>query len=173
VGGILQALNINGTFVAQIVDFILLFLFMRYFVWPPLSRALEERRERVRREMEAAEREREQAEADRRAQEQALAQARAEAQAILERAERTAAEQARALVAEARAQAERLERQVQEEIRREREAAMAALRNEVAELVLEATRKLLRARVDREEDRRLVESFISDAVETTGAGVER
>ncbi len=168
-GGILQALNVNGTFLAQIVDFVLLVLFMRFFVWPPLARAMEQRKQRVRQELADAEAERKRAEAEREAQARALEAARSEAQAIVERAQRTAAEEARSLLDEARAQGERLQRQVREEIAREREAAIAALRNEVAELVLEATGKLLRTRVDAAEDRRLVEDFIASAA---GAGVD-
>jgi F-type H+-transporting ATPase subunit b len=168
-GGILQALDINGTFVAQIVDFALLFLFMRFFVWPPLARAMEQRRQKVRQALAEAEEERRKAEEERLAQVRALEEARAEAQAIVERAQRTAAEEARTLLEEARAQGERLQRQFREEMERERAAAVLALRNEVAELVLEATGKLLRARMDNAEDRRLVADLISAAA-GPGAG---
>jgi len=60
--GILQSLGINGTFLAQIIDFLLLFVFLRIFAWPPLVRAMEARRQRVTEQLEAAERERQQAE---------------------------------------------------------------------------------------------------------------
>jgi F-type H+-transporting ATPase subunit b len=159
--GILRSLDINGTFIFQIVDFVLLFIFLRLFVWPPLVKAMEQRRERVQRELAAAEEERRRAAAEREEQRRALEQARAEAQALLERAQRAAAEETQRLLEEARAQSERLQKQVREEIGREREAAIAALRGEVADLVLHATAKLLRTRVDAQEDRRLVEEFIA------------
>lgn len=163
VAGILQQLNINGTFLFQILDFVLLLVFLRIFVWPPLVKAMAQRRERIERDLAAAEEERRRAAAEREEQRRALEEARAEAQAVIERAHRAAAEEARALLEEARAQAERLQKQVHEEIDREREAAIAALRNEVADLVMEATGRLLRARVGEDEDRRLVEEFIAAA----------
>lgn len=162
-GGILKALDIDGTFIYQIIDFALLFVFLRLFVWPPLVKALEQRRERISRELVAAEEERKRAVAERDEQRRALEEARAEAQAVVERVQRAASDESRRLLEEAREQAERMQKRVQEEIGREREAAVAALRGEVADLVLQATAKLLRARVDDAQDRRLVEEFITTA----------
>jgi F-type H+-transporting ATPase subunit b len=164
VGGILHSLGIDGTFLAEIVNFILLLLLLSWRAFPATKRVLAERRERIERALSEAEDQREEAV---RLREQHLAElqnARAEAQAIIERAQRVAAEQARALLAEAREQAERQRRSAAEDIARERDAALAQLRNEVADLVLAATAKLVRARLasDAEADRQLVEEFIGE-----------
>lgn len=166
IAGILKALDINGTFLAQMVDFVLLLVFMRLFVWPPLTRAMAERRRRIQQELADAEAQRLAAVAARDAQQLALDGARAEAEAILERARRVAAEEARTVLEEARAQSERSQQQAREEIGRERAAAIAALRGEVADLVITATERLLRVRLNENEDRRLVDEFIA----SVGAG---
>jgi F-type H+-transporting ATPase subunit b len=163
VGAILAALHINDTLLVQVVDFLLLLLFLRLFAWQPLLAAMEKRRRTIADQLAAAEDERQEAVRLRDQQRQELEAARAEAQQILERAQRAAAEQSREMLEAARAQAERLARQVREEIESEREAAVAALREEVADLVLAATAKLLRRRVDGPEDRRLVREFIGAA----------
>ena len=163
VGAILAALHINDTLLVQVVDFVLLLLFLRLVAWQPLLGAMEKRRRTIADQLSSAEGERQEAVRLREEQRRELEAARTEAQQILERAERAAAEQSRTMIEEAKEQAERLARQVREEIAREREAAVAALRGEVADLVLEATAKLLRKRVDEPEDRRLVMDFIGSA----------
>jgi F-type H+-transporting ATPase subunit b len=169
-GGILKALDIDGTFIYQIIDFLLLFLFLRVFVWPPLVQALERRRQTVEQQLVAAERERQEAAALREQQERAIAEARAQAQAIVERAQRAAAEEAKELLQEARELAERTRRQLSEELQREREAALAAVRSEVVDLVLALEEKLLRARVGAEEDRRLVQRLLAESAAPAEAG---
>jgi len=162
-GSILASLQINGTLLVQLVDFIVLLIFLRIFAWPPLLRVMEARRQRIADELGAAETERQEAVRLREEQLRDLSAAKTQAQEIVERAQRAAAEQARELLEEAKSQAERLARQAREEIGRERDAAVAALRDEMADLVLAAAGKLLRARVDAPEDRRLVQEFIGAA----------
>jgi len=94
--------------------------------------------------------------------ERALAAARAEAQAIVERAQRLAAEEGRAIVDQARAHAERIRSEAEQDAAREREAALVALRNDVVELALAAAGKVLERKVGEPEDRRLVEEFVAD-----------
>ena len=159
-GSILASLHIDGTLFAQVVDFVILFAFLRIFAWPPLVKAMEQRRKHIEEQLAAAQGEREEAVRLREQQHQDLADARVQAQAILERAQRAAAEESRRLLEDARAQVERLQRQAHDEISHEREAAVSALRAEVADLVLLAAGKLLRSRVDAPEDQRLVEGFL-------------
>ncbi len=160
-GGILTALGLNGgTFIFQIIDFLLLFLFLRIFVWPPLVKAMAQRRKRIEDQLAAAEADRQQAERMRQEREAALAAARAEAQSIVDRAERIAAEEAKTLLDDARSQAERIRLAVVEETAREKEAALRALRQDVADLALLAASKVLGRRVDAAEDRRLAEEFV-------------
>lgn len=160
--GILKALDITGTFVYQLVDFLLLFVFLRIFVWPPLVKAIQTRRQRIEEEIAAAQTERQEAEKVREEREQTLASARAEAQTIIERAERIASEQAKALVDEARAQAERIRQEATAETGREREAALRSLRQEVADLALLAASRVLGRRVGADEDRQLAEEFVAE-----------
>jgi F-type H+-transporting ATPase subunit b len=165
VASVLKALGIDGTFLAEIVNFLLLLLLLSWRAFPATKRVLAERRQRVEGALAQAEDEREEAV---RLKEQYLGElqkARGEAQAILDRAQRAAAEQTRQILDEARQQAERLKRQAQEDIARERDGAVLTLRREVAALVVAATEKLLRRRMDEAVDRQLVEEFLTDVAE--------
>jgi F-type H+-transporting ATPase subunit b len=165
VGTILKGLGIDGTFLAEIVNFILLLLLLSWRAFPATKRVLAERRQRVEGALAQAEGEREEAIRIKEQHLNELQAARAEAQAILDRAQRAAGEQTRQILDEARAHADRLRRQAEEEIARERDAAILALRREVADLVVAATERLLRQRVDAAADRRLVEEFLADVSE--------
>lgn len=167
-GSILASLGLNGTFWIEILNFVILFVFLRIFAWPPLVRAMEQRRKSVQEQLHAAQTEREEALRLREQQTRELAEAKTEAQVILDRAQRAAAEESRRLLEEARAAAERLQKQAQEEIGRERDAAVAALRGEMADLVVEAAGRLLRQRVDGDADRRLADEFILSAGREAG-----
>jgi|GEM_PF-107184 len=167
---ILASLGINpGTFVLQILNFAILFVFLRIVAWPPLVKAMEQRRKGIDDQLGAARNEREEAVRLREQQNRELAEAKSQAQAIVERAQRAAAEESRQLLEEARAQAERMQKQVREEIARERDAAVATLRSEMADLVVEAAGRLLGARMDSAEDHRLADEFIAAAGREAGS----
>ncbi len=161
-GSILAALHLHlGTFVLEILNFVLLFIFLRIFAWPPLVRAMEKRRHTIEDALAAAQQEREEAVRLRVAQQRDLEQARTQGQEIMERAQRAATQEAQRLLDEARAAAERLQAQAREELARERAAAAAELRREAADLVVAATGRLLGERVDEAADRRLAEEFVA------------
>jgi F-type H+-transporting ATPase subunit b len=163
--GILHSLGIDGTFLAEIINFLLLLLLLSWRAFPATKRVLEERRQKIETALAQSEDEREEAVRLREQHLAELQQARSEAQAILDRAQRTGAEQGRRLIEEAHQQAERLQRQAAEEIARERDAAIHALRREMADLVLAATEKLVRHRLDAEGDKQLVERFLEEVTD--------
>jgi F-type H+-transporting ATPase subunit b len=165
VGSVLHSLGIDGTLFAEIINFLLLLLLLSWRAFPATKRTLAERRQRVEGALAQAEDEREEAVRLKEQHLRELEGARAEAQAILDRAQRTAAEQARQIVEEARAQAERLKRQAEADIGRERDGAILALRREVAGLVVAATEKLVRRHLDEGTERQMVESFLADVAE--------
>ena len=157
-----MGLGLDSTLLAQIINFLILLVLLRLAVYPAILKVLAQRRERVAKALSDAEDQREEAV---RLKEQHLAElqsARAEAQGVIDRAQRVAADQARQLLEEARAQAERQRQSVAEEIVRERDAALAELRSEVADLVIAATTKLVRVRMNEKADKELVQEFIGE-----------
>jgi len=162
----LEALGINlGYLISQIVNFTLLAVLLYFVAYKPILRMLDERSARIKQGLEDAER------ASRRAAEmeqefdQRLAEARKEGQEIIaqatqmsEKARQETLEMARE---EARAQVEK----AKEEISRERELAMSELRQQVADLSLTISEKVIGESLDQQRQRELIAEFLEQTEE--------
>lgn len=141
-------MSINATLFVQLVVFAILVWFTMRFVWPPITKAIDERTQKIADGLSAAERARlELSNANRRVDEQLsaarddaakrLADAERLAQSMIEDAKARAAEEAAKIVAAARAEA-------QQEMVKAREV----LRGQVAELAVRGAEQILRREVD-------------------------
>ena len=141
-------MSINATLFVQLVVFAILVWFTMRFVWPPITKAIDERTQKIADGLSAAERARlELSNANRRVEEQLsaarddaarrLADAERLAQSMIEDAKARAAEEAAKIVAAARAEA-------QQEMVKAREV----LRRQVAELAVRGAEQILRREVD-------------------------
>ena len=131
-----------------------------------VTRMLSERRARIEqglRDAEQARLDRESAEAERLA---ALAEARREAKEILDRSQKVAQETRDADIAATRSELERMRQQAEEDIEAEKQRAIADLRQEVANLALEAASKVVGESMTDERHRRLVEDFLRETATT-------
>jgi F-type H+-transporting ATPase subunit b len=140
--------SINATLFVQLVVFAILVWFTMRFVWPPITKAIDERTQKIADGLSAAERARlELSNANRRVDEQLsaarddaakrLADAERLAQSMIEDAKSRAAEEGAKIVAAARAEA-------QQEMVKAREV----LRGQVAELAVRGAEQILRREVD-------------------------
>jgi F-type H+-transporting ATPase subunit b len=158
----LGALGVNGPFLlSQIVNFLILFLALRFLLWKPMLKMLNERKQRIAQGLEDAEqarRDRERAQAE---YEERIKQARQEREEILARAAEEG-EQAKAeTLAQARAQAERIVAEGKETVERERQQMLAELRSQVVTLSIAAANKLIGEALDEQRQRRLIDEFFS------------
>ena len=141
-------MSITATLIVQIVVFLLLAAFVQKFVWPPITKALDDRARKIADGLAAADKAKaELAAADQRV-EQELAKSRADtaqmlsdaerrAQAIVEEAKGRATEEANKIIAAAKAEAE------QQTIR-----AREVLREQVATLAVKGAEQILRREVN-------------------------
>ncbi len=141
-------MSINATLFVQLVVFAILVWFTMRFVWPPITKAIDERTQKIADGLSAAERARlELSNANRRVDEQLsaarddaakrLADAERLAQSMIEDAKARAAEEGAKIVAAARAEA-------QQEMVKAREV----LRGQVAELAVRGAEQILRREVN-------------------------
>ncbi len=141
-------MNINATLIVQIVVFLALWWFTAKFVWPPITKSLDERSKRIADGLAAADR----AKADLAAAERRVADelkaARDGAAEVRSGAERQAGQ----LLEEARAEAGRIVAAAKKAA--EEEAALAAqrakdqLREQVAQLAVAGAERILRREID-------------------------
>jgi F-type H+-transporting ATPase subunit b len=156
-------LDLNpGLIVWTILTFVAVLAILGKFAWKPIVGALTKREDDIRTSIEQAERAN--AEAKRLLEEnkRQLAMAEAHSQAAV-REGRAMGERVKAEVIEkANASARQMIEQAKEEIRREKDAALLALRSEVADLAVGAAGKIIDANLDVNKHRSLVDSVIND-----------
>lgn len=170
----MDALGINlGFFIAQLVNFGIIFLLLARLVWPRVLKMLDERSERIAKGLEdarAAEEARENAERER---DKLLAQARAEAQKVIEEARQRGEEQLKQLLREAQAQAEQLRAQARVQAEEERNRILAEARDDIVALALAAAERLVGDALDEKRQKTILKQFFAGVpAEAKGLGSE-
>lgn len=146
----------------QAFNFLLLLFILQRVAYKPLLRMLDERRNRIRSDLDEARRLREESERDRETYRAQLNRARDEARAVLEEANNVAARIREQAIIDAEQQNAVTLQRAREEIAREREHAIAELRREVADLAITAASQVVRRSLDGDDQRRLVEEALSE-----------
>nr|WP_259372086.1 F0F1 ATP synthase subunit B [Caldimonas mangrovi] len=138
----------NATLLAQIVVFAILWWFTMKFVWPPITKALDERAKKIADGLAAADKAKLELTAANKRVEEQLAQTREEstkriadaekrAQAIIDEAKKRADDEGAKIIAQAKAEAEQQVIQARE-----------ALREQVAALAVKGAEQILRREVN-------------------------
>jgi F-type H+-transporting ATPase subunit b len=155
------------------IAFILVFLVLAKFAFPNAAKALRDRTEKIRGDIEFAERDREEASellADYRSQ---IAAAREESTRILEDARRTAEQVRTELKAKAEEESARMIERAREDISGERERAIADIRREVGSLAVDLAGRLIGDSLDRDRQLSLVDRYIDELPSSGGSGSNR
>ncbi len=141
-------MNINLTLIGQTITFIIFVWFCMKFIWPPIMKALNERRKTIADGLAAAaegQRERERGHQD---AEQLIEQAKSQAQEIIAKAEKRGAEVVAEAKHEARAEGERIITAARGEVEMETNRAREQLRVQVATLAIAGAEQILSQEVD-------------------------
>ena len=152
-------MNINLTLFGQMITFGLFVWFCMTYVWPPIIKALAERKTKIAEGLAAAERgHQEKALGEQRALE-LMKDAKVQAADIVGQAQKRATEIVEEAKADARAEGERLVAAAQAEIEREANRAREELRERVASLAIAAAEKILQKEIDIDAHKSIVDSF--------------
>ena len=162
VGAILTDKQGKWTAITAIIVFAIVAAFLGRFVWPLISRGLEERTEKIRNEIEAAEMAQQQARSALEEYQRNLAEARAEAQRMLDQAK----SQQQAIVAELKAKADTELGMMREKAKRDIEVAKRAALNEIyadaSVLATSIASKILQREIGQQDHSRLVEQSFNE-----------
>lgn len=158
----MEGLGINlGTLILQILSFIIVFVVLRRWVYGPIVRVLEQRRENIAKGVEDA---RVAAEARSNAEKEA-AQILSEAQAKAAQVVREASERAEAAGREIRAESEAEAAKARDialaDVDMERERILGEVRSQVAALAIAASQKLIGESLDEKRQHVLINEFFS------------
>lgn len=155
-------MNINITLLVQMLVFITFVWFTMRFVWPPLSKAMEERRDKIADGLSAAERGHQSLElAQRRAKEE-LHAAKEKAHDIIEAANQRAIQMIEEAKIVAKEQAEHQAKFMQEQLLQEANHVRLTLRQGVASLVVAGAEKILRRELDESTNSHLIDALIEE-----------
>lgn len=152
----------TGLMIWTLVTFVIVLIVLRRFAFGPIQQVIDTRRQAIVADLDAAQAAREEAQASLAEYRQQLAEARKEANKIVEDARRVGDERRAAAVAELEAEKTRLMQQTREEIQSETRQALNAIKQQVADLTLAATEKVVRAQLDEAEQRRLIDEALAD-----------
>ncbi|NBY72629.1 MAG: F0F1 ATP synthase subunit B [Betaproteobacteria bacterium] len=141
-------MSINATFFAQLVVFFLLVVFTMKFVWPPITKALDERAHKIADGLAAADKAKSELSLANRRVEEELAKSRNETASLLADAERRAL----AIIEEAKAraieEADKIVSAAKSEANQQTIKAREVLREQVALLAVKGAEQILRKEVN-------------------------
>src|SRR3954468_23702271 len=151
-----------GLMIWTLVIFGITLYLLKRLAFGRIAAAIDERRRVVRENLESAERARDEAQKLLEDYRKQLAEARHEASDIVERARRTGDELRRQMQEDVNAAREKGLRDTQESIRAETRQALDQIKNEVADLTLLATEKVVGRALGEVEQRQLIEQALAE-----------
>lgn len=172
----MEALGINlGFFIAQLINFMIIYFVLRRLLWKPLITVMEKRSAEIERGLEDARIAGEaRANAERDA-ESIRNEARAEAQKIVGEARGRAEESAKEVMAQAQKDGEDARASARTQAEEERNQLLADMRSQVISLAVAAANHLIGQTIDQKKQSEIVNDFFSavpDNVKDLGDSIE-
>lgn len=162
----MEGLGINlGYLISQIINFVLLLVLLRVFLYKPIVNMLDKRREKIRTDLDEADKSRSQAEAAKQEYEKQLEQAREEHRSIVAQASEQAEKMREDILEKARVEAQQLVSKTEEEMEALRRQALVGAQDEIVDLALSAAGKVVGEALDENAHRRLIQEFIAEVGE--------
>ena len=156
--------NINATLIAQILNFLFLVFVLAKFAYKPLLNIMEERKNKIASDLEAADAAKAEAEAVKSEYAAKLADARQEAQAIVEAARKSAQAAHDKIMAETKAQQDQVVAAAKEAIELEKQKALADVRAQVISLSMLAASKIVEQKLGSEEDKKMAGEIVDSII---------
>jgi F-type H+-transporting ATPase subunit b len=152
----------TGLMIWTLVTFLAVLIILKRVAFGPLQEMIDTRRKAIGADLDAAEQARTEAQAALAEYREQLAQARKEASKIVEDARQAMDEKRRSDMAEIDADKTRQLERVKAEIAAETRQALTEIKQQVADLTLAATEKVLHAKLDQAEQKRLIDEALAD-----------
>lgn len=153
--------DVNGTLLIQIINFIVLCAILGHFCYKPVLKVLDARKERIKNDLDAAARSKVAAEELKAGYETQLQEAQAKAQDIVNKAVKEAQVQAQAQIDEAHAAIEKEKENATKQIERERKDALENLKTQVAALSCDIAAKIISKNMTPDTNDRIISDSIA------------
>jgi F-type H+-transporting ATPase subunit b len=149
--------------VAQMINFFIVLIALRLFLYRPILNMLDRRAQRVREGLEAADQSKTSAEQAEHDVAQQLEEARRQGQTLIAQAQEAAGRIQEEARTQARRDGEVLLERARNEIQLERDQAIAELRREFAEITVSAAEKVIGQSLDRQAHQRLIDEVLAES----------
>lgn len=161
-------LDLSLSFVVEVIVFVIMIAILARWAYPPIIRAAEARQRAVAAELEAAQKAHAEAEEQLNAARVQVEQARTNALEIVAGASKSAEQLRAELTERASEEAKRVTERARLDIEAERQRAVDGVRQEVANLVVEATQRVVGETLDQPKHRQLIEQAIEEVASGRG-----
>lgn len=149
-----------GNMLYLLVAFAFLMVLVKKFAWGPVTQMMDERAKRVAHDLDSAEEARIEAQALQQERQAALVAARNDANRIIADAKAAGTAQMEQIVAEAQTKAQDVQTQAAAQIAQDRQEALNAAKNDVAELSITIAQKMMQKELDIQEQKALIDAYI-------------
>ncbi len=150
--------------VVFIINFVILFVLLRIFLYKPVLKMLDERAKRAKETMELAEATKKEYEQSKGEVQKQIEKGRHEAQAVIAQALQTGERLKEESREEATKQAQVIIDRTRAELESEREKIVDGLRKEFVEISISAAEKVIKETLDKEKHRKLIEETLQQSV---------
>jgi F-type H+-transporting ATPase subunit b len=155
-------LDINLTLIIQMLVFATFVWFTMKFVWPPLTKAMEERQDKIADGLSSAERGRKELELAQHRVRDELKQAKLQASEVIENANHRAAQLIEEAKEEAKLEVQKQSKVAREQLRQEINRAKDDLRKQIAQLAVAGAEKILMREIDQQANSALLDNLIKE-----------
>lgn len=155
-------MNLNATFIGQMVAFVIFIYLTHRFVWPPIVAAMAERTKRIADGLQAADKAEKDLELAKHKVVEQLTSAKKEAAIIIDQANKRAIEIVEEAKEKARLEGDRLKVSAQAEIEQATSRAREELRAKVVTLALAGAEKILESSIDQNAHTELVNKLAAE-----------
>lgn len=160
----------NGTFIVEIIAFVIVLLIVARYILPPVNRMLKQRQDAIRSEISAADEAKADAEAADQERRAALEMARQQAREIVEQANRTAERLAAETQARGQSEYDRLVDSADGDIQLARQRALEEAAGRLGDLVVEVVERIIGREMDAAAHRDLIDEAVAALAQDTGSG---
>ena len=150
--------------VVFVINFIVLFVLLRLFLYKPVMKMLDERAKRTKEAMDLAEATKKEYEQAKGEVQKQIEKGRQEGQAIIAQALQTGERLREESRTEATKQAQVIIDRARSELEAERDKIVGDLRREFVDISIAAAEKVIRETLDREKHRKLIEETLQESV---------
>lgn len=154
--------ELNLSIFFNLINFLIIFLLLRHFLFKPVTEHLEGRRNKIKNALDEAEETREEAGSLKEQYESKMQNIRDERNEMLQKATKSGEARKSEIIKEARKEAEKIKERAEKEMSRERQKMINELKDQTSSIAMLAASKVLEKELDAKSHESHIQEFINE-----------